>query len=319
MKQLKDSQQIILEQLNIYGGEQTVSGDWIMVVCPFHEDQNPSLGLYMDPNGERFGIHCLGCGKTGNWNTFAEKTGLLPIKTWHKAENVLPLVSAFLEQQLFEELTIKSVLKLMKAEEAQPWPAKLRWRGFDGQLIRDVGGLVCNDSYNDSINLIFPIYINNGIKGAFKASLKKQKGKPSYLNMSGKWVERYGIFPYSYTKKLIDASGYDFVIIVEGPRDALRLLRQGIPALSIMGVETVTLVKSTLIAALGISLVYVMPDNDDGGKILWKKMKGYMNQLELTVKRMKLPESERKIDPGNMPKETLKKVVKFLTINHNLR
>ena len=49
-------------------GKPTAQG-WILAVCPFHADTNPSLAV----NLKRGGFHCFGCGEKGDLITFHAK------------------------------------------------------------------------------------------------------------------------------------------------------------------------------------------------------------------------------------------------------
>ena len=46
-------------------GKPTAQG-WILAVCPFHADTNPSLAV----NLKRGGFHCFGCGEKGDLISF---------------------------------------------------------------------------------------------------------------------------------------------------------------------------------------------------------------------------------------------------------
>ena len=47
--------------------------DRIMALCPFHDDKNPSLAVYLDDNPH---YHCFGCGAHGNINELFDKLGI---------------------------------------------------------------------------------------------------------------------------------------------------------------------------------------------------------------------------------------------------
>lgn len=325
-----DNFQVIVNELEKFGGLQKTTGDSRFVVCPFHDDVNPSLGIYLGTDGKiPLGFfHCFGCGEKGTWNEFAQRNGLEEIKEWKKNRNIpQALISAQLEEELLGDtgLTLKAVLKKMECEEAQRWMTNVEWRGYSGKLIRAVGGYVIVDKYNNDIGVLFPIKIAGKVRGAVKAIYeKKYEKQKAYVTMPGPWLRSYGLFPYQYTQKIIQKHDYNFVVIVEGPRDALRLLSIGIPALAILGANAMSNLKALHILSLGIDHVYVMPDNDEGGDKMWSKFKQFFPKESVeTRKRFRLPRKKKngelKIDPGNMPEDILKKVVKFLKKKHNFR
>ena len=45
----------------IYGGKVKRYGNYVMMQCPFHNDNNPSLVVTKEY------YYCKGCGEKGNW------------------------------------------------------------------------------------------------------------------------------------------------------------------------------------------------------------------------------------------------------------
>jgi len=323
----RDNLQIIQDALRQYGGPQKPHSSWLNVRCPFHDDVDPSCGIFVELGGSRSlgSYNCLGCGARGPWNEFAEKTGLPKIQEWknNSVGYVTQIVTEDLESELLGDtgITFEEVKKRMGCEEAQRWPADLDWRGVAGQLVRDVGGHIINDVYNDSVAVLFPIKIAGKVRGGVKAIYEKQdgqKGKLGYVTMRGDWVRSYGLFPYVYTKNMLRRTGYKFVVLVEGPRDALRLLKNGIPALALLGANTSNKTKAMFILALGLTHVYAMPDNDQGGEATWATIRRIIDRTKVSLKRIKIPESPdgQKYDPGNMPFRYLRKLGLILEEAH---
>ena len=56
-------------------GNPTANG-WILAVCPFHADTNPSLAV----NLKRGGFHCFGCGEKGDVISFHAKLNHLSLR-----------------------------------------------------------------------------------------------------------------------------------------------------------------------------------------------------------------------------------------------
>jgi 5S rRNA maturation endonuclease (ribonuclease M5) len=288
-----DTFDIISEALRTLGGRQKMAGEYRMVQCPFHSDNSPSCGVYMHRGGKvPLGwFNCLGCGKRGGWNTFARKTGLPKIKEWdNKEKEANAVVTQEVEDRLLGStgLTLRMLLKVMGCPEAIPWPEFMEWRGFKGQLLAAVGGLIVNDYYNDGVGVLFPVRIGKKVRGGVKAVYEKKAGQTGYITMKGgEWVEKYGLFPYDYTQAVIKQGGFNFVILVEGPRDALRLLKLGIPALAILGANTMSKTKAMFIQNMDVSIIYAMPDNDTGGSAMWKNVQASFKTIP--TKRLKLP------------------------------
>lgn len=320
-----DNFEIIRDGLTTFGGMQKQAGEWRMVCCPFHADKTPSCGVYQRRDNPRRPLgyfNCLGCGTKGEWNVFAEKTGLPTIKSWNSKEKESSYSVSRLENALLGDtgLTLRSVYKTMGCPEAQPWPVELDWRGFKGELIASVGGKVVNDEYNDSLAVLFPIKISNKVRGAVKAVYVKKFSKQlSYITMQGEWVSSYGLFPYDHVKQMIRRNGYSFVILVEGPRDALRLIKLGFPAIAVLGANTMSKTKMTYITSLGIDTMYVMADNDNGGSKMWSNVK---HAAQLPVRRLKLPreyDADNKIikmDPFSAPASLMREVKVLMRERH---
>ncbi len=56
-------------------GKLTVQG-WILAVCPFHGDSDPSLSVNMQHGG----FHCFGCGEKGDLISFHAKLNRLSFR-----------------------------------------------------------------------------------------------------------------------------------------------------------------------------------------------------------------------------------------------
>ncbi len=324
MADTRENFEIIQDALRQYGGPQKMANSWHMVKCPFHDDVDPSCGVYVEIGGKRDlgSYNCLGCGAHGQWNEFADRAGLPTVQEWkNDADGYIQghLTSKETEDELLGEagLTFNEVKRRMNCEEAQRWPIEMDWRGYGGQLIHDVGGHIIDDPYNESIGVLFPIKIAGKVRGGVKAIYEKKDGekqKVGYITMRGEWIKTYGLFPYMYTQRLIKRNGYRFVVLVEGPRDALRLVHNGIPALALLGARTMSRSKMMFIMALGIDTIYVMPDSDSGGRTTWESVKHVVDRTKVTLKRIQIPASKtgRKRDPGNMPARFVHRLANLL-------
>lgn len=177
--------------------------------------------------------------------------------------------------------------------------------------------------YKAELTCFFPIRIGKRYYGGVKAILEKVEGMPSYINTKGDWVNRYGLFPYNFTSKLIVNRELDYVVLVEGPRDPLRLLALGIPALAVLGVNNITDRKIDLIINLGVTHIYVMSDNDKGGKLMRKNVKKAVGKKAI-VKSIRLPEEYDKkgklikMDPDDAPDYVIKQARDLLKKKHGV-
>lgn len=286
---------IIMQGIRNIEGKQKYAGDHVMVCCPFHSESNPSCGIYLGKGMSLpFGAwHCFGCNEKGLWNKLAEKLKLPKIKEWSTYETGVSAVE--IED---EHITLSKMLTNMRVDHSV-WPTDMEWRGFDGQLVRDVGGLIVNDRVLNSLGVFFPVYIGRELKGGVKAAYKKQDKMLSYVTTKGSWVGKYGLFGYNLVKKM----KRDYVVLVEGPRDALRLLQNDIPALAILGANNFNSQKALMVSSLYPEVVYCLPDNDDAGKKMKKVVKAEMSKL-CTTESIRLPEDVK--DPEELKKRDIK-------------
>jgi DNA primase len=275
---------IITGELNNLGGWQKRTADHIMIKCPFHDDGTPSCGIYI-ASGMSISIgswHCFGCSARGPWNKLAKKLGLREIKDWGDYS------SDIISNTISEAQTISSIAKQMRIDYST-WPKDMVWRGFSGKLVQHVGGLIAAEratskEQSNRISALFPIYINQNLRGAVKAAMKKQKGALSYVTTKGNWVMKYGLFGYENAKRLRK----DYVVLVEGPRDALRLIEYKIPAIAILGSNNFSDDKALMLSSLNINTAYCLPDNDDAGKHMRTLVRKHMSKYVKTV-AIKLP------------------------------
>jgi hypothetical protein len=325
----RDNREIVVEELQKYSnGYMKTAGQWLMVRCPFHDDKTPSCGVIVSlDNPEKLGFfNCLGCAEKGPWNKFAKQAGLQEIKEWKNKQlgQSADFINGDLEESLLgsESLTTKGVLKRLGVPEAQPWPVTMDWRGFPGNIVKRAGGYIAMDNYSDSIQLVFIIKYAGQVRGGVKAVYERtRKGQPGYINMRGPWANKYGLLFLEQARSILDRNNYKFIILVEGPRDALRLLCNGIPAVAVLGAATMTKSKALMLTSLGATDIYVIPDNDKGGKTFWVTAKKALLDF-IPPTRIRLPKTnekgkEVKIDPGNMPLYLLEDLIEFLQDKHN--
>lgn len=317
----EDVHQIILEEIGKIPGDKKYNGDTVMVCCPFHSDNTPSCGIYTSVGMEiPLGFyHCFGCGAKGNWNQLAEHSGLQVIKGWKlkdASENSLSaLVKTYdrISQRVGTYSSVRLLMKALGRSSYMEWPEDVEWRGYPGALVRDAGGLL-NAQRTGSNVCFFPCKHGSKYIGGVAAYLRKQMNGTSYVNSNGDWAKDKGLLPIELTRKKIKKHGLRYIVLVEGPRDALALLSYGIPSVAVLGAEQFGGIKVRSIEMLGVDLVYTMTDNDSGGKLLRDKIEAAFKKSGLKVKHFKLPRDKDKtgklikLDPDNCPKEIIKEV-----------
>lgn len=317
---MSDARQIIFEEISTkITGPKKLSGDSYMIQCPYHDDNSPSGGinLAVDVPVPLGFYHCFGCGAKRGWNDLAETLGLHKFKDWEIGfkGNGSKRSERRKNKVITYETTDEELKRSLRTMEMIPWPIYQSWRGYEGKIIKKLGGLFYNDPLTDEVMLFFPISVNKRFKGGVRAYLEKQVNGLSYLTTKGNWVKDCGILGYEYVKKVLRKNGYTAIVIVEGPRDMLRLIANNIPAVAILGIENFT--EKKLMRILGMSskltTLYVMPDNDKAGKKMYNKIKELAEDYA-EVKHLKLPREKDeegnliKMDPDDAPQDIIDSV-----------
>lgn len=315
---LEDAFTVISEEIDKIEGYKKRTATNVEIVCPFHEDSKPSCSINMSHEAKvRIGtFSCWACDARGGWNKLAAKLNLRQIKDWQHFNGTTAgsyaRVSKYRKD--FENTNNYTLDRLFEevGGAVLPWPKKKEWRGYKGKLISDVQGYMFNEDKRDELMLVLPIYINGRYKGGVKAFWEKPKDGPSYLNISGDWVMEYGLLGYDYVRSK-DIWGCDSIVLVEGPRDWLRLAQNEIPCCAILGSKMFSETKLMLLISLGIRKVYSLADNDKAGRAMVKLIRetceGHVEFEELELPRKKDEEGELiKLDPDSASQKIIDKV-----------
>jgi len=308
----------VRSQLNAYSGPKKQLSDSVLVVCPYHADTDPSARIWHSDASKSPGyFRCYGCGKHAKWDEVAPLLGLQPFKApkpqdeYTRDLNLKPLSEDSEEDDGKGELQIIGDI-----------PPKKVWRNIPTSLLIDLGGKMCNVYYSESDYttehfIYLPVVVRKRLRGYIRARMKKVKDKPSYLNSAGKWGHKYGLFPLDYAIALMQKLGLTTMVLVEGPRDALRLLKFGIPAVAILGTQSWSETKTKMLELSGVETVVLVFDADAAGKKATQMIKGAVNMM-LNTKVFKIPESpegEEDWDPGNCPVEVIHDLKRRLKIS----
>lgn len=314
MAVLKPYEIAIQQQLEKYLGKSLKKTKSVAIPCPFHNEVDPSMYIVTSA-GQKYSIgtyHCFGCSAQssthGGWNGLAKKLGLATISA--DLQQVETWVPRRVEYQP-ETLDVSGVFDYWNIEFATPWLTVKQWRGFKGQFMYDIGAWLAFDGRNELQVCILPVIVQDEFCGAINASLSS-KSLLKYKNMPGDWVKDYGLFPYNVVEAMLPNCESRDIVLVEGPRDALRLLRLGIPALSILGTNNWSQQKLELLLTLEPDRVILMMDADSAGV---KAQKAIFPALEgFTVRKIcKLPEGQ---DPNSVPIEFLRTYVRQHKVAH---
>lgn len=281
------------------------------IVCPFHDDVNPSMRIDLKA-GRWF---CFGCGLTGDAKRFVKEME----KKYHGANDLLAY-SRYLKILKSKKCSDIHVLRSMLEASVKPSKelyneaydyyhglSKVIWekpsdieevssareymkkRGFSPKTLTKAKAKV---TYNQSYGLIFPMLDNGKFRGwvcrTMRADIEKKR---KYLYNEG--FSRYSTLVGNYGSE-------DYVFVVEGYMDMLKFVQFGVTnVVAILGWK-MSAEQEKKLKEKGVKRVISALDNDECG------IKGtkYL-QTVFEVTRFRYLKGVK--DPGEMDKATFQK------------
>ena len=278
------------------------------IPCPFHSnDTKPSLGVNTSKQGVPIGFyHCFGCGTKGHWNILAERLGFPTIaKADFKDTEISNYNFDEIRQNLLGRSSVDNMIQSLGANFNMEWPAEESWRTINGSLLREIGASITYDERNQDRAILLPVNVMGETVGVIKGANRAME--KSYLLSKGVWSKKHGLFPYDHVAQ----QEADSIAIVEGARDALRLIKFGIPALAILGSQSWSETKLNLILSLGLRKVVLALDGDRAGvqctNMIYRDIKSLVPTSVLKLKSHS-DITGTKIDPGNMGRHLIEEL-----------
>ena len=269
----------------------------IAIVCPFHNDSNPSCNVHIGHKKPIGTYHCWSCGAKGRWEYLAEKLGLSSGQFYHPDNPFRAKANAMRMRKKEEQEIRRNMFSGHMPEGCSPWEYG-NFRELPEQYLISVGAKRFYDDNSSCYRIVFPVKNRIGSAIGSVARRLDNSSKIPWLNSPGQWALK-ALYPIQSLP--INPKG---VVVVEGPYDALRLNYHGIPALSILGVQNWAPLKMSIIDALGIKNIILCMDGDQAGRIAEIKiLESTKNRFKR--KRFRLPIEDPKVDPGNMSEERL--------------
>ena len=294
------------------------------IVCPFHDDVNPSMKV----NFQTGRWYCFGCQKHGGAIKFVslmeEKyNGLNDLKSYKKYLDILdskkcsnikiskrirhhkkkPSGQAYKEAyDYYHGLSKVDWQKEIDAEEFQKAKTYMKDRGYSPGTLNTVKAKV---NYNLNYGLIFPILDNGKFKGwVCRTMIKEVEAKRKYLYNEG--FRRVTTLCGDYGNK-------EYVIVVEGFMDRLRFIEVGIEpdnVVAILGWK-MSAEQEQKLKEKGVKKIISALDNDECGKKGTKYLKTMFKVTRFQyLKGIK--------DPGEMSKEQFNKCYRRTMQKYNL-
>lgn len=290
--------QDLAKVLTYYGFEPNTDSSDCKIICPFHEDKNPSMVASFETG--RF--YCFGCDASGDARDFV---GLMNPKL-----NDLNVTRRFLKILKSDKvMKVKAYTgKTKKAnygtmydiacdyyfnlpktnwadnnEDVEPVKEYLLKRGFTVEILNKIDARL---TLNSSYPVVFPMYDNDKFKGwVCRTTTKEVEEKRKYLYNRG----------FSRETTLAGIYGkHSFVFVVEGYMDMLKFRQHGVDnVVAILGWKMSRLQEEEL-KKCGVTHIISALDNDKYGR----KGTEYLRTRFKRVSRFRYMKGFK--DPGDM-------------------
>lgn len=283
------------------------------IVCPFHDDVNPSMIVNFE-DGSWF---CFGCGLTGDAKKFvklieSKHNGLNDLQAYQKYLHILKSDKCSNINLNMSSLVKQKPLQRDLYNEAYDYYhglKKVNWRdsgepevvaakeymikrGFKPSTLHKCKAKV---TYNKSYGIIFPMLDNRKFKGwVCRTMIKSIEAKRKYLYNEG----------FSRATTLVgDYGSKDYVFIVEGYMDRLKFIQFGEDNIvAILGWK-MSPQQIQKLKDKGITKVISALDNDKCGRKGTEFLKKHFEVIRFKyLKGVK--------DPGDMTQESFNKMLR---------
>ena len=269
-------------------------------VCPFHGDKGPSLSV----NENMKFWKCFGCNKSGTvfdfvreieHVSFPEAVKIVADKIGTKIDGVSNVTYRYTKHlealdfaMKFYQLNIQSkeghdakeyLLKRGLTEEiinefeigyALSKPDNLSKillsKGYDENILLETGlsniGNSLYDLFRDRIT--FPIHNADGRCVGFSARIYKDIDEAKYINTKETPVFKKGNILFNYHRASREVQNYNYILVVEGQMDAIRIYSSGIKSVVATMGTALTQKHVALLKRLGVDVILAF-DNDNAG------------------------------------------------------
>lgn len=282
------------------------------IVCPFHQDANPSMLVNLVEGN----WYCFGCGRSGDALQFVQL-----MENKHNGLNSLQALSKYhqiLKSDKVSNITVNAAIRKsmpsskqmydeaydfyhglrtpdwLADEETEVLDARgyMERRGFEPETLQAVKAKV---TYQYSYGLIFPIMDNGKFRGWVCRTMRKEiERKRKYLYNAG----------FSRATTLCGQYGSKkYVFVVEGYMDRLRFVQNGITNVVALLGWKMSAQQEAKLKASGVTDIISALDNDECGRrgtSYLRTISGFNVTRWCYLKGIK--------DPGDMDATTFRKM-----------
>ena len=283
----------------------------IKIVCPFHEDMNPSLICNIDKGS----WYCFGCNKSGNAFDFVEgietKRNITGIKLLRKFFHILnsnkverlkynaPKIKAKKDNEELYNIACDYYYGLSRIDwktsdlpEVQETKAYMRKRGFTSKTLNKAQAKI---TYNKNYPIIFPMLDNGNFRGWVCRTTDPEIEKKRKYLYNGGFLRRNTLVG--------NYAGCNYVFVVEGYMDRLKFIQNGVEnVVAILGWKMSREQEKKLRDA-NVEYIISALDNDTCGKKGTEYLKSIFPGRVIRFAYLKGIK-----DPGEMSKELFDKM-----------
>lgn len=250
----------VLEAYRNSGLYCVVKGQHMWVACPFHgngEERTGSMRVNLsDPRFKPAEAKCFACsGKNVySWNELAKARGLAPLAEGGDADDLwlkLPTANEFYGRSSSDANRDGNTIVLYPRPRGP-------WRGIKASLMEKIGAKQIQSA--DGVRIFLPTMVG-GVMVGYVSACPTGENMPKYIISPGSWANT-ALYPLDLVMPMAIKAGY--VVLVEGQRDALRLIQFGVPALCTFGTNNIGIEKVRTIRMMRVLPVIAM-DADSAG------------------------------------------------------
>jgi 5S rRNA maturation endonuclease (ribonuclease M5) len=276
--------------------------DIIECLCPFHDHSGERMLLTINIATDKITAanrrvavgswYCRSTGEQGSWNVFADRVGL---ERMHRP-------TGDEESSLLAELrpSIK-VSEEYKKLELEPLTGP--WERHDCIIKQktleafDIKESYCEIRAGNDLSvvrrLIWTAHTQGAPVGHVELICDPSDPIRKPINSSGSWVCEHLLG----LKQVCKRFGTDYVVLVEGPADALRMYQVGIPAIPMLGAKQWSNTRESVLSTV-FDRVISLGDGDDQGRAMNKHVKQRINGS------VSIPLAEG-LDPASLEREDI--------------
>ena len=297
--------------LDEMGVEYYQTGERFMVCCPFHNDTNPSCGIWVDSGY----FKCFACDEEGNFAEFMSEVEGISLREARRKVRGQDSISD-LEDSLREYLDqTEKELKYFKwssfcATYPPVIPETRAWEYLKGRGLNDESILRFNIRWGGDVGkfryrVVLPIRTVEGKLLSYAGRTIRSEMRPKTRKSRSPHRTLFGL--YELTEKVGEVP---LLIVVEGEMDSIYLQQHGVPAVANMGTSPMGAEKIRLLRHYAHKVVLSYDGDEAGQKAMHgdaKKRRGELHALSMHVPTISvhLPDGR---DPNDLSEKEIEEI-----------